>query len=212
MKGILFTLPLLTAVVLSSCQNTPQTPTTESAPNPPSAAKAESLPGTELRAGTVLQVRIDQALSTARNKAGDTFDASLAEPVLAGGKEILPKGSRVSGHVTRAQSSGRLKGRGVLGITLDSVEHNGTTYRIATSLDTRTTAAHKKRNIEMIGGGAGVGALIGAIAGKGKGAAIGAAAGAAAGTGAAAATGKKQVNIPAETMFRFTLKEPVRIK
>jgi hypothetical protein len=53
--------------------------------------------------------------------------------------------------------------------------------------------------------------LIGGIAGGGKGAAIGAAVGAGAGTGAAAATGKKDIEIPAETLFRFSLKSAVTI-
>jgi len=79
------------------------------------------------------------------------------------------------------------------------------------SVNTRQSAGHKKRNTTAIAGGAGVGALIGGIAGGGKGAAIGAAVGAGAGTGAAAATGKQNVEIPAETRVRFTLKDPVTI-
>jgi outer membrane lipoprotein SlyB len=76
----------------------------------------------------------------------------------------------------------------------------------------RITGNHKKRDIGIIGGGAGVGAAIGAIAGGGKGAAIGAAAGAAAGTAGAAATGKMDVRIPAETVMVFTLQSPVRVR
>jgi len=53
--------------------------------------------------------------------------------------------------------------------------------------------------------------LIGGLTGGGKGAGIGAAVGAGAGTGAAAATGKKDVEIPAETLFQFSLKGPVKI-
>lgn len=219
MRRIAFSVPILLVLAMVSCQKMPSTSETESSQSsqaPPAAKPAEKpkpvVRQTELPAGTVVEVRLDQALSTARNKAGDSFPASLAEPVMLDGKEILPTGTRFTGHVTQAEASGRLEGRGVLGITLDSFELKGETYRVASSLDTRTTAAHKKRNIEMIGGGAGVGALIGALAGRGKGAAIGAAAGAAAGTGAAAATGKKEVEVPVETAFRFTLKEPVKIK
>jgi hypothetical protein len=56
-----------------------------------------------------------------------------------------------------------------------------------------------------------LGAIVGAIAGGGKGAAIGAATGAAAGTAGAAATGKKNVVFPAETLLQFELKEPIRL-
>jgi len=75
----------------------------------------------------------------------------------------------------------------------------------------RVSAAHKKRNAVLIGGGSALGAAIGAIAGGGKGALIGAGAGAGAGTVGAGVTGKKEVGIPAETPLRFTLRAPVSL-
>jgi len=221
MKWALSFLFLSLMLVLVGCQNTPSTsqsgmnqaPAANSAPKTEEAAKpAPAVTEVEVPEGTVVRVRLDQALSTVRNKQGDTFTASLDEPVAVNGIELLPKGTKFTGRVTTADSSGRLKGRGALGIILESFELRGETYKVDSSLDTRTTEDHKKRNIEMIGGGTGVGALIGAIAGRGKGAAIGAAAGAAAGTGTAAATGKKEVEVPAETVFKFTLKNAVMVK
>jgi hypothetical protein len=156
-------------------------------------------------------VRVDRALSTVRNRAGDPFGAILDAPVMADGMEVLPRGTKFTGHVTTCDASGRLKGRAVLAITLDAFDANGQHYPIKTSLNTKTSEAHKKRNVEMIGGGTGVGALIGGLTGGGKGAAIGAAVGAGAGTGVAAATGKKEVEIPAEALFHFSLKSPVKI-
>ena len=165
----------------------------------------------ELEPGTGVAVRITRALSTVRDRAMDTFDATLDDPVLVDDVEVLPRGTRFTGHVTTSEASGRLKGRAVLGLTLDSFELNGQRYPITTSVDTKVSEGHKKRNVTAIGGGAGLGALIGGIAGGGKGAAIGAAVGAGAGTGAAAATGKLDVEIPAETRFRFTLKHAVTV-
>jgi hypothetical protein len=156
-------------------------------------------------------VRLDRALSTVRNRAGDTFEAILDEPVSVGGMEVLPRGTKFTGHVTTSAASGRLEGRGVLGITLDTFDVNGRHVPVSTSLQKRTTEAHKKRNIEIIGGASGLGALIGGLSGGGKGAGIGAAVGAGAGTGVAAATGKKEVEIPAETLFHFSLKNSVSI-
>jgi hypothetical protein len=199
-------------LALAACQKTG----TEASTGAPPAADAKPVPPVvqtvEIPAGIVIEARVDQALSTERNRAGDKFQATLEVPVEMGGREVLPRGARIEGHVTTSRPSGRLEGRAVLGITLDAIEHRGRMMPVVTSLDTRTSDAHKKRNIEVIGGGAGLGALIGAIAGGGKGAAIGAAAGAGAGAAGAAATGKKEVEIPAETVFRFTLKQPLEIR
>ena len=185
-------------------------PAGSSAPAPASAPAAA--PVLVIPQNTMIEVRLDQALSTETNRPGDHFEASLELPLDIGGREVLPRGTRLRGHVTTSRSSGRLEGRAALGITLDSVEYNGNAVPIATTLDMKTGEAHKKRNIEMIGGGSALGAVIGAIAGGGKGAAIGAAAGAGAGTAGAAATGKEQVRIPAETVFTFRLKNPVELR
>jgi hypothetical protein len=193
---------------LAGCQKTG----TDATPQANSGASTTATAVALLPQGTVLRVRVNDALSTARNRAGDKLSAVLEVPVEIGGREVIPRGARVEGHVTTSQSSGHLKGRAEIGITLDAVEDHGRMIPIETNPDTRVSEAHKKRNIEIIGGGAGAGAIIGAIAGGGKGAAIGAGAGAAAGTGAAAATGKKEVEIPAETEFTFRLKIPATLR
>jgi hypothetical protein len=165
----------------------------------------------QLASGTVVAVRLTRALSTVRDRAQDTFDATLEEPVVVNDIEALPAGTRFTGHVTTSQESGRLEGKAVLGVTLDSFELNGQRYPVVTSVNTKASEGHKSRNIKAAAGGAGLGALIGGLAGGGKGVAIGAAVGAGAGTGAAAATGKKNIEIPAETLFRFSLKKALTI-
>jgi hypothetical protein len=161
--------------------------------------------------GTAFHVRLDTEVDTKRNHSGDSFTATLVEPLLVGGVAVLPEGTRFNGHVTQAAASGRLKGRASIGLTLDSFEHEGRRHDIRTTSVDRVSAAHKKRNAVLIGGGTGLGAALGAIAGGPKGALIGAGAGAAAGTAGAAATGKHQVAVPSEAMLRFTLRTSVEL-
>jgi hypothetical protein len=161
--------------------------------------------------GTALHVRLDGEVDTKKNRAGDAFTATLEQPLVVEGATVLPEGTRFHGHVTTAGSSGRLKGRAAIGLTLDSFEHSGHKYAVKTTSVDRVSANHKKRNAVLIGGGTGLGAAIGALAGGPKGALIGAGAGAAAGTAGAAATGKRQVAVPSEAMLRFTLRAPVEI-
>jgi hypothetical protein len=167
--------------------------------------------GITLPAGTRLPVRLGQSLDTRRDGPGTRFIAHLSAPVTHGGQVVLPRGAVCHGHLAESKPSGRLKGRAVMTLSLDSVEWNGRTYNIVTSHPGRTSARHRKRNLAIIGGGAGTGAAIGAIAGGGAGALIGAGAGAAAGTAGAVITGKRNVRIPAESRFDFALREPLTL-
>jgi len=187
----------------------PARPVEEPSPaaeRPPQVQAEISIPS-----GTPIRVRLNQTLDTRRNRPGDRFTASLVTPVEAGGRVLVPKGTTFSGHVTTSSASGRLKGRAVIGLTLDSFEINGARYPVVTSKTSRVSARHKKRNVVLIGGGSGLGALIGGLAGGAKGALIGAGAGAGAGTAGAAATGKKDVSLPAETLLTFRLEETVEL-
>jgi hypothetical protein len=120
-------------------------------------AAAQTIP-----AGTRIHVRLDQTVDTVRSGAGEKFSATLETPITVGESTVVPKGTAFRGHVTTSSESGRLKGRAVLGITLDSLELNGKSYKVETSADSRVSGGHKKRNGVMIGGGAGLGAAIGA--------------------------------------------------
>jgi hypothetical protein len=161
--------------------------------------------------GTTLRVRINQAVDTRRNPAGTKFQASLAQPLIYDGATLLPRGTRFVGHVVESKPSGRLKGRAVLSLTLDSVLWHGAEHPVSTGDATRVSGRHKKRDLVLIGGGAGTGASIGAIAGGGLGAVVGAAAGSVAGTATALVTGKKNIHLPPETVIAFPVRSPVRL-
>jgi hypothetical protein len=160
--------------------------------------------------GTVVAVTLDQAISSEDSRSGETFDATVSDPIVVDGKTVVPKGSRAIGRIVEAESSGRLHNPGRLVLDLASIEVGGTRYDIDTSNANRAGESHKRNNVIFIGGG--TAAIIGGIIGGGKGAAIGAAAGAGGGTATAAATGKNEVHLPAETQLRFPLSEPVTIQ
>ncbi len=162
-------------------------------------------------AGAKISVVTDQSVSSKTAKAGQTVTGSVAQDVTSGGKVVIPKGSEVKLTVSSVQASGRLSTPAKLYLRLRSVTVGGKTYTIATSSAGRTLGGKGKRDAGFIGGGAAGGAIIGALAGGGKGAAIGAAAGAGAGTAGAAATGKKDIEFPAETRLAFTTRAAVAI-
>lgn len=159
-----------------------------------------------------LEVRLTNGLSSKDSKAGDSFSASVERDVTVNGLVAIPKGAEVSGSVTNAVPSGRLKQRAELGVTLTSVTVGGKRFAISSSNVALKEGSKATRDVIFIGGGGGAGAAIGGIAGGGKGAAIGALIGAGAGTAGAMMTGQKDVKFPAESVLRFTLKDAVRIQ
>jgi|SRR5579883_755809 hypothetical protein len=165
------------------------------------AALAQAQDSGKIPTGTRLTVRTTTELTSATAQPGQTWNGTLVNAVRSGGKTVAPAGSSVSGTVIEAKSSGRLKSPGILTLQVTSV--NG--IPVTTDTLTRDGEGHTKSNVTKIGGGTAAGALIGGLVGGGKGAAIGALAGAGAGTAGAAATGKREAKITAETALTFTV-------
>jgi len=175
-------------------------------------APAPAGPGTvTLPSGTEISVRMIDSVDTERNKAGDTFHASLASPIVLDGRIAVPKNADLEGQVVELESAGRFAGRSSLALVLSGVTVNGRSYPLETEQYVQQGSSRGKRTAAVVGGGAAAGAVIGGIAAGGKGAAIGAGAGAAAGTGVEAATKGQQIRIPSETLVDFRLKAPVTI-
>lgn len=185
-------------------------PSSSAQPESSAAApvQAESAPAPEpvtIPAGTEIHVILDTAVSSRNSAPGDSFDATVSEPVMVHGTVVIRRDARARGVVVDARPSGRLSKPALLSIELRSVQSNGAWVPVRTRSLTMEGKSHKKRDIVAIGGGSALGAIIGGIAGGGKGAVIGAAAGGGAGTAGAAVTGKKDITLPAESHLAFRL-------
>ena len=179
-------------------------------PPPPPVEKPKPQP-IVVPAGTTLTVTVSQALSSKTSQTGQTFLATIAQPVSVGGRTAIPAGSTVSGTVVTAKSKGKIKGQGELSLALTSVTVKGQTYNIQTGVVDQTVKGKGKRTAVATGGGAAGGALIGGIAGGGKGAGIGALAGAGVGLLGGTLTGNQQIEIPAESALSFRLSAPLTL-
>jgi hypothetical protein len=163
-------------------------------------------------AETVISVVLDEPVGSKISQPGQTFTASVREPVEVDGRVAIPKGARASGIVKDAKPAGRFKGGASLELTLTSIEIHGENYDVHTTAPDETSKGKGKRTAVLVGGGAGGGALIGGLAGGGKGALIGGLIGAAAGTGGAGLTGNRDITLPAETPITFKLVERLEIR
>jgi hypothetical protein len=167
--------------------------------------------GVLLPAGTSFVVRMIDSVDSQTNRVGQTFAASLDEPVVVDGNQVIPRGADVMVKLVDDKESGKVTGSTVLTLDLMSVKVNGRVVDVNTAAVSRASAGRGSRTAKMAGGGAALGAIIGAIAGGGKGAAIGAGAGAGAGTAGQVITKGQKVHIPSETRLTFNLDTPIRI-
>ncbi|HEY6305789.1 MAG TPA: hypothetical protein VI488_04930 [Candidatus Angelobacter sp.] len=165
-----------------------------------------------IHAGRVITVRLSQPLSSKDSQEGQSFSGSVAETVDVDGQPVIERGAGAHGTVVAAKAMGHFKGGALLELRLDSVTIKGERRAVETSLWSRTLKGKGKRSAVAIGGGAGLGAALGGVFGGGKGAAIGAVAGAGAGTAGAAYTGNKEIQLPAESIVQFKLKQSIQVQ
>ena len=154
-------------------------------------------------------IRMIESVDSETNRVGQTFRASLDQPVMVDGQTAIPRGADVVVKLVEAKESGKLTGRADLTLSLQSVLINGHFVEINTTSINKESGSQGEKTAKVAGGTAAVGAVIGAIAGGGKGAAIGAGAGAAAGAGSQVITGGQRVRIPSETRLTFVLDNAV---
>ena len=200
--------------------NPPQYPDSQQYPSnanqyPPPAPPARATAGNYQNSGmmipadTTITIRMVDSVNSETARLGQTFQASLDEPIYANGQQVVPRGADVLTKLVDDQRAGKLAGRNVLTLAIAQISINGRFVDV-TSTDVQTSAGSQTaRTTKIVGGTAALGAIVGAIAGGGKGAAIGAGSGAALGGAATVMTSGPKVKIPAETRLTFRLQSPV---
>lgn len=160
--------------------------------------------------GTTFAVRMNETLSTERNKAGDSFTARLMDPIVdANGTVIVPAGAVVRGRVTAVAASDRVGQTAALKLAFEAISFGGESYPLQATVQ-RADVQQKSRTSAgetagKVAAGAAAGAILGQVIGKDKEATLkGAAIGAAAGTAIAMGTSDVDAVLPegAEVVIR----------
>ena len=187
----------------------PETRAAEPAKDPGPTYREVTIP-----AGTVLPVTLATSVGSETSRVEDPVRGTLRRPVTIKGLEALPAGTVLTGHVTSAERSARVKGRAQIAFRFTRLDLPGAggQVQIRTASVARAAEGTKKRDAATIGGGAVGGAIIGGIVGGGDGAAKGAAIGGAAGTGAVLATRGKEVRLASGTQLSVRLNAAVTVR
>jgi len=86
-------------------------------------ASAQAGPnGASLASGTAINATLNGSVDARKNKPGDTVTARTAEAVKSDGKVVLPKGTKLIGHVTQAKARAKGESESALGIVFDKAK------------------------------------------------------------------------------------------
>jgi hypothetical protein len=192
-------------------------PASAAAPEKPVAARAAEWREVTLPAGTRLPIVLETSVGSDTSHAEEPVEARLARAVSLHGETVLPEGSRLSGVVTEATRSGKVKGRAHVAIRFDTVTAQGPDaanehYAIRTALIGETAQDTKKKDAIEIGAPAAGGALVGALLGGKKGALVGTAVGGGAGTGVVLSTRGKEVHMNRGAALTLQLSDPLTVR
>lgn len=151
-------------------------------------------------------------LNSGTARVADRVEATLAEPVSGGGAEVLPSGSTLTGTVTAAEDSGKVKGPASITVHFTRVTTAGREVRSdIDAVYSETAEPTKGADATKIGIGAGAGAAIGGLLGGKGGAANGAAIGGGAGTAVVLGTKGKEVDHPAGARLTVRLRKELDV-
>jgi hypothetical protein len=185
--------------------------TPRKAPPAPAPDPAKVPAPVTVPAQTMLNVVLTQAIDIDAAQSGMTFKSLLDDPVMIGGRVIVPRGTAVALQAVKVEQAGKMKGADKITLKANAFSFGGRKYEIVTSYVESKGAGEGKKTGRKLAGGAGLGAIVGGIAGGGKGAAIGAAVGGA--TGAVVASqGTEHLKLPAETRLQFQLTAAVTVR
>ncbi len=112
---------------------------------------------TKLPEGTPIPIRLQSALSSASSHAGDTFNATIDEPVVIDGQTLIARGTPATGRVLEAKPSASSRGLsresspepGYLRIVLVSLKVGGRPVMIETSTIFAKGGTREGRNPAM---------------------------------------------------------------
>lgn len=183
-------------------------------PAPTAAAAVPEYREVTLPAGTILPVELTTAVASDSSNVEDAVRGRLRRAVTVQGAQAFPAGTALSGVVTVAERSARVKGRARVAFRFTAIDPPGDAERLSMRTDTvsRLAPATKKQDAAKIGGGAAGGAIIGGILGGGDGAAKGAAIGGAAGTGVVLSTRGKEIRLAPGTPVSVRLAAPLTVR
>jgi hypothetical protein len=178
------------------------------------ATRATPVRELTIPAGTHLPIVLDDSVGSDISRPEQPVHAHLSRAVAVRGQTVLPSGSRLTGVVTDATRSAKVKGRAHVAVRFTAVtpRGDGERYALRAAPVGRMAPATKKADAIKIGAPAAGGAIVGGLLGGKKGALIGTAVGAGGGTAVVMTTRGKEVRLRKGTALSLRLSAPLTVR
>jgi hypothetical protein len=120
-KDLLLMLALLacTAISMAQVAAEPASPNALGQGTEPKAPNSAPPAASALPSGTVLAVDLSKSLDAKKSKGGDKIEARTAADMLAHGQILVPRNTKIIGHVTQAKARSKESPDSMVGITFD---------------------------------------------------------------------------------------------
>jgi len=207
-------LVMVATVLLAGCGGTDQAQVESTQPGTTHFRTAEKpqLHMVGIPSGTELSLALDTPLSSETSQAGDSFSATVVEPIVIEGREVIPAGSAIEGKVTEATPAKRGAGEARLALSFSALRLASGYHTGIVGSFQEVSASKKGRNAAVIGGSAAGGALLGRILGKDtRSTVIGAIIGGGIGTAVLVGREREQAVLPADTPFGIRLEQAIQV-
>jgi hypothetical protein len=163
-------------------------------------------------AGTEVDVRFSETVSSRSSATGETFRTTVDRDVVVGDAVAIPAGSVIVGHITEAHQPQSVGGRARLSLAFSAVELPSGE---SAAIDGTFAARGKSQNLKdagIIAGSTAGGVILGEAIDDGEGGIIGGILGGLGGALAAKKTKGKPVEVPAGTVMAIELVQPVTLE
>jgi len=215
MKLLQIMVVMVAMVLLAGCGGVDQAQDGSTQPGTTQDRPASQTPQTHMvgiPAGTELTLALDTTLSSETSHAGDTFSATVVEPIVIENREVIRAGSTIEGTVTDATPAKRGAGEATLALSFGALRLASGYHTSIVGSFQEVSASKKGRNAAVIGGSAAGGALLGRILGKDtRSTVIGAIVGGGIGTAVLVGREREQAVLPADTPFGIRLEEAIQV-
>jgi hypothetical protein len=204
---LIISVALVAAAVLSGCKSDPQV-----AQGGTNGTTLNRVAGTNLPAGTSIDITLATALTSETARVGSAWTGSVSNPIVLEGRNVVPAGSSVTGTVTAVKAA--QKGdRAMLDLGLSSITVGSHTYRVQGSTEAIIAGSTRARNLGAIGAATVAGAIVGhQVNHSDKGTIIGGLIGGAAATGVVSQTDGYQVELKPGTGITFTTSQTIAVR